>query len=276
MKIVGLFGHPVSHSLSPMMHNLAFEKMALPYRYFAFDINPDQVKQAVDSIRVLGIRGVNVTIPYKETVIPFLDAVDRSATMIGAVNTIVNDGGKLTGYNTDGQGYVMSLEEELNVNVQDLDIVILGAGGAARGIIFSLLEKNARNIALYNRNKERAEKLVAEFDKEQASKIMVIHDLEQLHKYHLIINTTPSGMYPNVNETPIDIAYVSPSHLVSDIVYNPLMTKFLKQAQTKGATIHHGLGMFIYQGAIAFELWTGQKPPVQEMYKAVQTHLIKQ
>jgi len=274
MNLIGLFGHPVGHSLSPAMHNYAFEQLGLQYKYFAFDVEPHRIGQAIDAIRALNIVGVNVTIPFKEIVIPYLDIIDESACDIKAVNTIVNNNGCLTGYNTDGEGYVTSLELEMDINVNKMDITVIGAGGAARGIIYSLLNKNCKSVTIINRNISKA-RIIAE-DFRDIGNISISYDeVATLQNTDIIINTTPVGMFPNVIDLPINPSHIHSKHIVSDIVYNPYETQLLKEARRKGAKIHNGLGMFVHQGSIAFKKWTGYNPPIDEMYQYIKKLLIR-
>ena len=274
MKLIGLFGHPVSHSLSPLMHNFAFEKIGLQYTYIAFDIAAEEVGNAVNSIRALNMAGCNVTIPYKQAVLPYLDEIDETAQEMGAVNTIVNHGGCLKGYNTDGAGYVMSLERETRMSAQGKEIAVIGAGGAARGIIYELLKKSPAHVTVINRNLDNARKLADSLM--PFGEIQVVTDSQAiaLQTADIVINTTPVGMHPNVTDMPIIGDIFRSDQIVSDIIYNPLETMFLRTARQRGARTHSGLGMFVYQGALAFELWTGVKPPVEEMYRLIEQRLL--
>ncbi len=274
MKLIGLFGHPVSQSMSPAMHNAAFAEMGLPYMYCAFDIMPQAIEEAVNAARTLQMVGFNLTIPHKQTVIPYLDDLDALAQKSGAVNTVVNRDGRLIGYNTDGIGYVTSLEQEMQLAVKDAKILMIGAGGAARGIFSALLDRGCSAITVYNRTMERAKMLVEDF-----SGLGMLNATDQLQQAtteaDIIINTTSVGMYPHYDEMPLEPEHIEARHIVSDIIYNPYETKLLAQAKQRGARAHHGLGMFVYQGAIAFEKWTGHKPPVETMHQIVKQMLLK-
>lgn len=277
-KLFGILAHPAGHSMSPLMHNTAFNHLGLGHYYQAFDVPPEKLPEALLGLKALGISGVNVTIPHKEAVIPYLDELDEEARQIGAVNTIVlTEDGRLKGYNTDGAGYVRSLVTETGVDLTTTHILLLGAGGAAKGISIYLLKEGCPRLTIANRTSGRAKEL-----KQQLIEYIAQHQLkakvellpweevgqEELH-YQVIINTTPIGMWPKVNEVPIALDHVSAGTIVSDIVYNPLKTKFLHMAEKKGAKIHEGLGMFVYQGAIAFELFTGERAPVEIMRRVV-------
>lgn len=269
-KVVGIFGNPVEHSFSPAMHNAAFASLGLDYLYAAFRVAPENLGRGVDSIRVLGMRGVNITIPHKQAVIPWLDTTHPSAKIIGAVNTIVNDDGRLTGYNTDGQGFVRALQEETGITVQGLQVAILGCGGAARGVGVELALSGADTIFLLNRSQSKAEELAGVITAHTSTRAVVLPwdstGLEQLPDKLLLINATPMGMQPFTDSSPPLIEqFLRSTWLVADLVYNPLQTKLLKTAQAKGCQTLSGLGMLLYQGAIAFELWTSNPAPLKVM-----------
>lgn len=269
--VFGVFGDPVGHSKSPLMLNRAFRAAGLNGAYAAFHILPGTLKAAVEGIRALGFRGVNVTIPHKVEVMEYLDRIDEAAKAIGAVNTIVNDNGVLTGYNTDGIGYVRSLKEETGVNLAGKKALLLGAGGAARGIVYALAKEGVDSIVIANRTEKRARDLAKDMSvyvKTEGIGQDAIKDV--MDGTQLVINTTAAGMHPNVDELPMDPSLLRPGLLVSDLVYNPRITAFLKRAEEAGAQIHGGLGMFIYQGAYAFEYWTGRPAPVEAMRAAVE------
>jgi shikimate dehydrogenase len=271
--LFGVFGDPVGHSKSPLMLNRAFREAGINGAYGAFHIRPGTLQAAVEGIRALGFRGVNVTIPHKVEVMKYLERIDESAQAIGAVNTIVNDNGVLTGYNTDGIGYVRSLKEETGVSLAGKKVLLLGAGGAARGIVYALAKEGVAKIVIANRTKERALELARDMVTHVATEGIEIGEIGAfMDRTQLVINTTAAGMHPNVNELPMDL---DPSLLhreltVSDLVYNPRITALLKHAAETGAQIHSGLGMFVYQGAYAFEYWTGRPAPVGAMRAAVE------
>ncbi|MCZ8518666.1 MULTISPECIES: shikimate dehydrogenase [Paenibacillus] len=269
--LYGVFGDPVRHSKSPVMLNRAFAEAGINAAYGAFHIHPGTLGDAVAGIRALGFRGVNVTVPHKLEVMSYLDEIDEGARVIGAVNTIVNDNGRLVGYNTDGIGYIRSLKEETGIVLKGRKVLMIGAGGAARGVGYALAREGAEHIYIANRTKEKALDLAASL-----GSIASIsgHGLDEIHRLAedaaLIVNNTLLGMHPNVDEVPMDISLIRGDHVVSDLIYNPLETRFLREARVKrGAAVHSGLGMFIYQGAYAFEYWTGQPAPVNAMREAV-------
>ncbi|MEW6001142.1 MAG: shikimate dehydrogenase [Nitrospirota bacterium] len=262
-KITGLFGYPVEHTLSPAMHNAAFEALKLDYCYVAFLVSPDYLEDAVRAIKALNLRGVNVTIPYKEKVIPLLDQVDDEASFIGAVNTIVNSSGRLIGYNTDGRGFMKSLDEN-NIFIEGKDILIIGAGGASRAISYYLSQR-AMNLFLYDIDKERAEKLVGDLRKIR-NNVFGIEDMTDIDRFHVIINATPLGLKkedPLVFET----TFLRADQIVCDLIYK--RTALLEEASKKGCITLNGLGMLLWQGAFAFELWTEKKPPIDVMRDAL-------
>jgi shikimate dehydrogenase len=273
-KLYALFGCPVHHSLSPLMHNDAFQRMNIAAHYHAFHVEPEHLQDAVAGVRALGIAGLNVTIPHKTAIMALLDDIDAEARRIGAVNTIVNENGRLIGYNTDGLGYVRALEEETNVDIQEKRILLIGAGGAARGIYFSLIDRGAKRIDICNRTVSKAKQLIEEGDAAVSPAAFSLSEAEQrLGEYDIVINTTSVGMYPNVEQMPLSLANLKEGTIVSDIIYNPLETKWLKEARERNAIVQNGVGMFIYQGALAFEKWTGVFPDVERMKKIVMEQL---
>lgn len=270
----GVFGDPVAQSKSPIMLNRAFQVRGINAAYAAFHIKPGTLGDAVRGIRALGFRGVNVTIPHKLEVMNYLDEIDEHARRIGAVNTIVNDGGRLIGFNTDGIGYVRSLKEETGLTLRGCRVLMLGAGGAARGVGYALAREGAARIWIANRTVSKAEELAGylrEYTQAEGIGLDGIGAIRQ--EVDLIVNNTSVGMSPNVDETPIDTSWFHPGLTVSDLIYNPMETKLLREARLAGAKTHGGLGMFIYQGAYAFEYWTGQPAPVREMREAVEAAL---
>jgi shikimate dehydrogenase len=270
-KVFGLLGHPVGHSMSPLIHNDAFSKLAIEARYHAFDVSPDNVKQAIEGIRALNIAGCNVTVPHKIAVMEYLDEIDTEAQQIGAVNTIVNQNGKLIGYNTDGRGYVNSLLDETGADISDKNFLIIGAGGGARGIVTALLRHGIGHISITNRTIEKATSLMKLAEMFETTAELIEKDVaeEKLNEYDVIINTTSIGMSPNIENTPISLEFLKKGTIVSDLIYNPLETKFLKQAKSRGGKTVNGIGMFVNQAVLAFEHWTGEKPDHEQMKKIV-------
>ncbi len=267
-NIVGLIGHPVEHSFSPPMHNAAFMKLGMDYVYTAFDVDPNNLKEAIDGACALNIKGFNVTIPHKIEVMKYLAEIDEIASLIGAVNTI--DFKDLKGYNTDGIGAIKAIGEV--TNVKNKNIVIAGAGGASRAISFYLAKYGAENITILNRNVDKAQRLALDvlssglIDNVESNSI----DSMDLADADILINTTPVGMHPNVDDTPIALA--SDMHedlVVFDAVYNPNETGLLKEAIKAGAKPVYGIKMLLYQGAESFEIWTGKKAPIDVMEEAL-------
>ncbi len=262
-KITGLFGYPVEHTLSPMMHNSAFEALNLDIHYIPFSVSPESLSAAVGAIKALNMLGVNITVPHKEKVIPLLDRVDKEAVFIGAVNTIVNKEGILTGYNTDGRGFMSSLKET-GLSVDGKEVAIIGAGGASRAISYYLSEK-ASKLSLYDIEKPKAEKLVNDLKKIREN-IFLIDDAKNTASADVIINATPLGLKPG-DPSPVNPEFFTPEMLVCDLVYKD--TNFLREAKINGAKTLDGSGMLLWQGVLAFELWTGVKPPVDIMRKVL-------
>lgn len=269
-NIVGLIGHPVGHSFSPPMHNAAFEKLEIDYVYVAFDVEPQNLKSAINGAKSLGIKGLNVTIPHKIEVMQYLDEIDEVASLIGAVNTI--DFKDMKGYNTDGIGAVRAIEEV--TSIKNKNIVIAGAGGASRAISFYIAKYGADNLTILNRNIEKAQMLADDIsdsnlmDNVQAGSIYEI--TSYLNDADILVNTTPVGMHPHINDEPIASANDMHEDLVVfDAVYNPNETIFLKEAIEAGAKPVYGIKMLLYQGAESFKIWTGRNAPVDVMEDAL-------
>jgi shikimate dehydrogenase len=269
-RVCGIIGDPVEHTMSPVMHNAAFQKLGLDYLYVAFRVGQKEIGNAVAAMRALNIRGLNVTIPHKTAVIPFLDKLDPMAERIGAVNTIVNDEGVLVGYNTDAAGFLQAILE-MEVEPAGKNIVILGAGGASKGISFILAERGA-NLTILNRHLVRAEDLAIRtsqvFEREVRALSLVEENLAHImERTDILVNATSVGMFPDIDETPVHTRLLRPSLVVFDIVYNPIQTRLLKEAETVGARVINGIDMLVWQGALAFEKWTGKKAPIDLMKK---------
>jgi shikimate dehydrogenase len=259
------------------MMNRAFQESGLNAVYAAFHIQPGTLGAAIQGIRALRFRGVNVTIPYKVEVMAYLDELDEGARVIGAVNTIVNDNGKLIGYNTDGIGYVRSLSEETGISLKGKRVLLLGAGGAGRGIAYALAKEGAAMIWVSNRTHEKAQELAAYINALAEAKPIAPDELAAImDQVDLVVNNTSLGMHPNIYETPIDVNLLHAKLVVSDIIYTPMETRLLKEAKAIGAVTHGGLGMFIYQGAYAFEFWTGLSAPIHAMREIVLQSLTEQ
>lgn len=265
-KIYGVMGDPIAHSMSPDIHNDAFEKENIEAVYHHFHVTKEGLNDAVKGMKALGIEGFNITIPHKTSIIPFLDEVDELALAIGAVNTVVNKNGRFIGYNTDGKGFFKSLCDEISGDIKAKKTLVIGAGGAARAIYFTLVKEGVKQVDIANRTKERAAQLVSDCPYDKVSKALSIFEAEEsLSQYDLIIQTTSSGMSPELDHSPLKVDQLKTGAIVSDIIYNPLQTKLLREAGEKGAETQNGLGMFINQAALAFEIWTGVMPDTARM-----------
>ncbi|WP_153464628.1 shikimate dehydrogenase [Sediminibacillus terrae] len=272
---LGLIGYPVQHSLSPFIHQKFMENANIQGSYQLFETEPDQLEKRVKLLKKEGISGFNVTVPHKQTVMSLLDEVDQDALRIGAVNTVVNENGRLKGYNTDGSGYVRSLEEAWpDVFQKEKKALILGAGGAARGIYRALSKQGLQEISIANRTKSKAEGLLDLRDIHTKTEILSYAEAETvLDNFDLIVQTTSVGMSPDQNEQIISLNKLKPHTVVSDIVYKPLTTKLLRQAADLGARTHHGHAMLLYQAQYAFEIWTGVHPKMETLVAQLEQRL---
>lgn len=262
-KITGIFGYPIEHTLSPLMHNAAFEEMGLDHCYIPFLVRPEDLTYAVQSVKALNMLGVNVTVPHKENVMPLLDKIDKEAAFIGAVNTVTNMDGVLTGYNTDGRGFMSSLETE-NIPVEGKEVLIVGTGGACRAISYYLSE-TASKLSLFDIDRQKAEKLAKDL-REIRDNIHILNNIKRAGRPDIIINATPLGMKPG-DPSPVDPGLITSESVVCDLVYKT--TALLKEAEQKGAKAVNGSGMLLWQGVLAFELWTGKRPPVDLMRRVL-------
>jgi len=262
-QLYGVIGNPVRHSLSPIIHNGAFQRMGLNAAYLAFEVK--NLAEAVSGIRGLGIRGVSVTIPFKTQILPFLDQVGGTAREIKAVNTITNDGGKLVGQNTDWCGALEALEEK--VDLKDKRVILLGAGGAARAIAFGLKEKGCQ-VLICNRSMHKARDLAKEF----GFISLPLLPVEEVAA-NVIINATSVGMHPKDAESPFPKELLREGMLVMDIVYKPLRTRLLREAEERGCQTIDGLEMLARQGAAQIEIWTGKKPEIRQIKEDLRREL---
>lgn len=263
-KQLGIIGYPVEHSFSPKMHNFIAPYMGDDYIYSAWEVKPENVKDAVAGIRALGIRGVNVTAPHKTAVMPYLDEITDAAKKLGSVNTIVNDDGFLRGYNTDADGFYRAVTSN-GVTVTGAKILVLGAGGVVKPTLTRLIWEKPAEITVLNRTKAKAKALAEALKADTGFDVKT--DLTALD-FDIVINTTSAGMAPQENALPIDaiaelddLDFINEKTAVVDMIYNPDETLFLKEAKKRGAKTMNGLGMLIYQGLIAYELFTGTKLP---------------
>jgi shikimate dehydrogenase len=263
--LYGVLGDPVSHSLSPLMHNTAFEAIGYNGVYLAFGVK--DLAGAVAGIRALGVRGASVTIPHKVRIMDFLDEIDEQARAIGAVNTIVNRDGHLFGYNSDCLGAMQALRDV--TAIKDKTVVIAGAGGAARAIGFGILAEGGK-LAILNQIEDEGKALARDLGVHYYP--LADH---AVHPCDIFINATPVGMTPHVSDMPVTSGYLRPGMTVMDIVYNPLKTRLLAEAEAVGCQTVDGLAMFVYQGVSQFESWTGEKAPVDLMRRVVYEALAK-
>jgi shikimate dehydrogenase len=275
-KIIGLIGKNIENSFSPLIHNQTILKYSLRFCYLPFQVAETDLSEAIQGIRALNISGINITFPYKEKVIEFLDEVEESARRIGAVNTIVNNKGILTGYNTDVTGFKKSLQENGKFVIKEKKAVILGAGGAARAVTYSLLEEGIKEINIFNRTLVKAEKIKQDFSPFFPGSSINIFSFEQkdlkdkIKEANLLVNATSIGMASQLNNTPLpDEKLFHSNLLVYDLIYHPAKTLFLRQAEETGAKIINGLPMLVYQGIESFYLWTGFKPEGKEILEII-------
>lgn len=271
IDVLAVLGHPIGHSLSPAIQGAAIAALQLPAVYTAVDLLPEQLEQGLQAIRILGYRGANLTIPHKERALQWLDNCTESAQRIGAVNTIVRSGDALIGDNTDGRGWARSISEELGITLTGIRACIVGAGGAARAIADVLLASGAGQVILCNRNVNRAERLATELKSQYPHGDVRSCGLAELRTegVDLLVNSTPIGMYGHLEGAiPIDAAHLRESMIVSDLVYRPRRTALLAAALQAGAVVHEGVGMLVWQGALAFEQWFGVPAPVAVMKEA--------
>jgi shikimate dehydrogenase len=259
VPLYAVVGNPIGHSLSPVMHNSALAYTGVDGSYFAFAV--EDIAAAVDGIRGLGIRGASITIPHKINVMQYLDALDPIAAEIGAVNTILNEAGILRGFNSDCAGAVTALSEK--TVIKGKEAAVIGAGGGARAIGFGLKQQGAA-VTIINRTKSRGEKLARDL----GCRFIPLEEIKHL-PYHILVNATPVGMTPGIDNMPLATTLLEPAMVVMDMVYNPLKTRFLLEAEKIGCSVVDGLSMFVHQGAVQFELWTSQKAPVDIMRKVV-------
>ena len=278
-KVVGLIGYPLGHSISPAMHNAAFKQLGLDYEYVPFEVEPKDLPEALKGLRALHIAGFNVTIPHKESIVPLLDEVLKLARVMGAVNTVLNQEGKLIGYNTDGAGFIDSLKEDAKTNPHGKKTVVLGAGGAGRAVSTMLAEAGVKHLVLADVQEEKAKELSEYIDSyfDLTCDFVCVNSEElqrALDQADILVNATPIGMHPKIDESPLsEKIKLHPKLLVYDLIYNPSQTKLLKKAKASGSKTCSGLGMLVRQGALAFTIWTGKEAPINTMWKAAEESL---
>jgi shikimate dehydrogenase len=273
--VLCVIGHPIAHSLSPQMHNAAIAALGMDLCYVAFDVPPEKLGCALQGMRGLGILGMNVTVPHKQAVVEHIDEVSEEARLVGAVNTVKNEDGRLVGFNTDVYGILKSLEDA-GLCVLPKRVAVLGASGAARGVVYALASRpEVECVFVFNRTLQKAEEMSAVLAEATGKRICALpledaHLREHLGECGLLVNATSVGMHPNVDASPLpDASVLHPGLVVYDAVFNPRTTKLLQQAVERGCKAVSGIGMLVHQGAKSFEIWTGVKPPVDVMKQAV-------
>lgn len=273
---LGVIGNPIAHSLSPVMQNAGIAAAGLDYSYIAMPVKNEALAEAVAGMKALGFRGINVTIPHKQAIMPFLDKIDQDAQIIGAVNTVLNQDGYLTGYNTDVIGFIDGMKQQ-GFQPAGKHALLLGAGGAARAIVWGLIKEKVASLTIAVRNPAKVQPMVDEFKQYMDITLLDWQNEAlnaQLSKTQLLINATPLGMEPHVDAMPpVDWSYVQSAAFVYDIIYTPAETLFLKTAKEKGCQILNGEAMLVGQGAAAFEIWTGQKLNQAPMAEALRQAL---
>lgn len=277
--ITGVIGHPIEHSFSPPMHNNAYKLMNMDYKYVPFHVQPENIEHVITAAKTLNIQGLNVTIPYKTEIIPYLDQIDETARKINAVNTISFKDGIAKGYNTDGMGAIKSIKEY--TSLKDKNVLVIGAGGASKAITFTLINEDINTLTIANRSKDNANKLISNLRNQTNFMNISYQNIkdtnEIISEMDIIINTTPIGMYPNHNvEPPIEVNKIVAEQTVMDIIYNPLETELLKQAKLRGAQTIPGTKMLINQGITAFEIFTGKTPSYESFEEPLLASLKKQ
>ncbi|WP_067727350.1 shikimate dehydrogenase [Oceanobacillus damuensis] len=264
-----LIGYPIQHSLSPWIHGQFLEKSNLQGTYTRMEIKQtDSFEERIMQMKNERVDGFNITVPYKQAIIPYLDMLDETAEKMGAVNTVAYKDGKWIGHNTDGIGYVRSLESKFPklLNNKEIKVLIIGAGGAARGIFVALDALGITAIDIANRTEESASSIARNASSSKGTNILTLEEAERtLGDYDLIIQTTSVGMKPNENNAIISIDKIKRSTIVSDIVYQPLQTEFLRKSAERGAKTHHGHTMLLYQAQYAFEIWTNKRVNIGDM-----------
>ena len=275
-SLFGIFGFPIRHTLSPQLHHAAFRALGLPYHYLPFEVRPEKLKEAVMGITALNLKGINVTRPHKEKVMPYLHRLTQEAEKIGAVNTIEVVKDQLIGHNTDGAGFLRSLADE-QVDPTGMRVILLGAGGAARAVAVSLLSKKVSSLMIMARSETRGHRLLEDLTAFCKNKIKItLHPFDPQKAFSdeptLLINTTPLGM-KKTDPLPYRPTLLHPTWIVADLIYSPAKTALLRAAEKRGLKVVPGIGMLLHQGALAFEIWIKQKAPIEVMRKALQKAL---
>lgn len=272
---LGLIGDPIGHSLSPWIHKQFLDLADLQGEYKLYEGDYQELPSVLNHLKEIKIDGFNITVPYKQVIVDYLDELDPDAELLGAVNTVVNIDGKWKGYSTDGEGYVRSVKEPFpELLNHHTSVLLLGAGGAARGIYRALMQQQVRKVDIANRTKEKAESLLSLKEDRTSTAILSFQEAEvQLKEYDLIVQTTSVGMKPNADDQIIQLDNLKKDAVVSDIVYQPITTKLLRDAHSRGAKIHHGHAMLLYQGQLAFEKWTDKQLDVAHLVEKLERKL---
>jgi shikimate dehydrogenase len=281
-ELIGLIGHPIKHSYSPYIQNYALEEMGIDCIYLAFDVVSENLRSSVNSVLTLSLKGINVTLPHKEKIIKYLDELSEEASIIGAVNTVVNDHGKLIGYNTDANGVLETLLP-FKDKISGTKVTVIGAGGSARAVIYTLLRYfKPEEINIINRTHQRADTLMNYFslkmryDSFHTFELFPPDNVETIKNSRLIINSTTIGMYPEIEDSITDIEdSFNEEQIVFDLIYNPTKTKFLRMAEEQGAKVVGGMTMLISQAAKSFQLWTGVEMPTVDITKKLEEFIAK-
>ncbi len=273
-ELVGVFGYPVAENPTGVMQEAAFEDRGLNWRYLTIEVRPEDLKQAMIGLRAFGMQGVNLTIPHKVAVIQYLDRLSPETELIGAVNTVVREGSELVGHNTDGKGFLRSVRDDAGVDPAGKRIVFLGAGGAARAMSVELALAGSAHITIVNRTPSRGQELANHLSEKTPVEARFVHwqgEYSVPPEADILVNATSIGLFPNVEEVPaVDMTSIRPDMLVCDVIPNPPHTAFLRAAEAVGARTLDGLGMLVYQGAIAFQMWTGVEASIPVMRRALE------
>ena len=272
-ELVGVFGYPVAENPTIIMLEAAFQALGLNFRYLTIEVRAEDLATAIKGMRAFNMKGINLTIPHKVEVLKYLDVIADDARLMGAVNTVYRQGDQLFGENTDGKGFITSLRLDANTDPKGKQVVVLGAGGAARAITVELALAGANHITVVNRDEGHGQALVHLLNTKTPTKAKFIPWQSRLmvpEDTHILVNATSIGLFPDINASPnIDYDTIHPNMIVSDVIPNPPHTVFLKEAEKRGARVLDGLGMLVYQGSIGFKIWTGMDAPVEVMKAAL-------
>jgi shikimate dehydrogenase len=282
-SLIGIIGHPLKHTLSPLLHNYALDYLNLDMCYVPFDIEPECLETALAGLKALGVKGVNVTIPYKEAIVPLLDRVSDDAETLGAVNTVHFDAQSTCGHNTDAMGFLASWDQDIGIPIEGTSALILGAGGSARAIYYALASRKVQSITLCSRSREKSSALHRHFNSlfpgiERASAAFSDEIIfkQGIEKSQIIINCTPLGMMPHLNDSPMPfMEALRKDAIVYDLIYNPSESRFLRECRSRGIRCSGGFGMLLHQAALSFKIWTGQGFPMGPIMRYIQENLDK-